>query len=67
MPTALTGRQLIKQYVDQHNVDLGSLGAMYGIGKVYMGEIISGKKQTRAANALVLKIIDDFKLRPNDD
>lgn len=67
MLTALTGRQLIKQYVDQHNVDLGSLGAMYGIGKVYMGEIISGKKQTRAANALVLKIIDDFKLRPNDD
>lgn len=67
MPTTLTGRELIKQYIEENSVNIGSLGAMYNVGKVYMSEVLSGKKQTRAANALVLKIIDDFKLRPNDD
>lgn len=67
MPTTLTGRQLIKQYVESNSVDLGSLGAMYGIGRVYMGEILSGKKQTKKANELVLKIIDDFKLRQEQE
>lgn len=62
MPTTLTGRELIKQYIKDNSISLSSLGAMYNVGKVYMGQVLSGKKATKAANELVLKIIDDFKL-----
>lgn len=62
MPTTLTGRELIKQYIDKNDISLQSLGAMYGISKVYVSDILSGKRTGKKANEIVLKIIEDFKL-----
>jgi hypothetical protein len=62
MPTTLPGRELIKKYIDHNSISVASLGRMYGVGKMYMGEVLSGKKAGPAANALILKIIDDLKI-----
>ncbi|WP_125767337.1 XRE family transcriptional regulator [Lapidilactobacillus wuchangensis] len=62
MPTTLPGRELIKKYIDQNSISVASLGRMYGVGKMYMGEVLSGKKSGPSANALILKIIDDLKI-----
>lgn len=67
MPTTLTGRELIKRYINNNSISIGSLGAMYNVGKVYMSQVLSGKKTTKAANELVLKIIEDFKLGIKED
>jgi hypothetical protein len=64
MPTTLNGRQLISEYLNKHDISTTSLAAAYGVGKVYMGQVLSGARQSAAANELVLKIIDDYKIRP---
>lgn len=67
MPTTLNGRELIRQYLDDNNISDISLAATYGVGKVYLGQVLSGKKQSAAANKLVLKIIEDYKIRPKKE
>lgn len=62
MPTTLPGRELIKNYMNENRIGLESLGQMYGVGKVYMGEVLSGKKAGPSANALILKILNDLKI-----
>lgn len=62
MPTTLTGRELIQRYIDKNEISITSLAAMYGISKVYMSNILSGKKTGSKPNAIILRIIEDFKL-----
>ncbi|WP_195515516.1 XRE family transcriptional regulator [Enterococcus dispar] len=63
MPETINGRESIKQYLEKRNITVTSLAAMYGVGKMYMHEVLAGKKKSKSANELVLKIIDDFKIR----
>lgn len=64
MPTTLNGRQLISKYLGQHKISITSLATAYGVGKMYLTQVLNGSKQSAAANELVLKIIDDYKIRP---
>lgn len=62
MPETLSGREAIKKYLDDKQITIVSLAAMYGVGKMYMHEVLSGKKKSKSANELVLKVIEDFKI-----
>lgn len=64
MPTMLNGRQSIKEYLDDHDISITSLATAYGVGKMYLTQVLSGTKKSAAANELVLKIIEDYKIRP---
>lgn len=63
MPSTLTGREAVKKYLERNSISNESLGTMYDVSKVYIGEVLNGNKNGPKANALVLKIIDDFKIR----
>ncbi len=64
MPELLAGRELVNKYLDDNKISITSLGVTYGKGRMYMAEVLSGKKKNPAANQLILKIIDDFQIRP---
>jgi hypothetical protein len=66
MPTTLSGRELINQYLKDNHITITSIAAMYGKGKMYVTQVLSGEKQNPAANALILRIIEDFKIRPKE-
>lgn len=63
MPSTLVGRELVKKYLEDNNISNESLGAMYGYSKVYVGEVLNGNKTGPNANNLILKIINDLKIR----
>lgn len=67
MPTTLAGRELIKKYIADREISITSLATAFGVSKMYMTQVLSNTKKSPAANALVLKIIEDFKIRPNDN
>ncbi|MDT7019332.1 XRE family transcriptional regulator [Levilactobacillus namurensis] len=64
MPTTLAGRQLIREYLDENDISITSLATTFGVGKMYMAQVLSGSQSSPSANALVLKIIETFKIRP---
>lgn len=66
MPTTLAGRELIRKYIDDHNISITSLATTFGVGKMYMTQVLSGTKHSPAANVLVLSIIETFKIRPTE-
>lgn len=66
MPTTESGRELVSKYLDKNNISIVSLATTYGVGKMYMSQVLSGVKQNPAANAMILKIIDDLKIRGSD-
>lgn len=65
MPTTLVGRELIKKYLKQNNISITSLATTFGVGKMYMTQVLSGERHSAAANALVLNIIERFGIREN--
>ena len=67
MPTTLAGRELIKKYIDDREISITSLATAFGVSKMYMTQVLSNTKKSPAANVLVLKIIEDLKIRPNGD
>ncbi len=66
MPTTLAGRELIKKYIDDRSISITSLATTFGVGKMYMTQVLAGTKKSAAANELVLKIIETFKIRPHE-
>lgn len=67
MPTTLAGRELINQYLKENSISVTSLATMLGLGKVYVNEVLTGKKNNAAANELILKIIETLKIRPKKE
>lgn len=66
MPTTLSGRRSIKDYLAEHHISITSLATTYGVGKMYLTQVLNGTKQSPAANELVLKIINDYKIKPKN-
>lgn len=66
MPTTLAGRELIRQYLDENDITITSLATTFGVGKMYLVQVLNGTQHSPAANALVLKIIETFKIRPRE-
>ncbi|MDA5386983.1 XRE family transcriptional regulator [Loigolactobacillus backii] len=67
MPTTLSGRELIKNYLKNNNISITSLATTFGVGKMYMTQVLNGSKNSAAANELVLNIINTFKIRPREE
>lgn len=44
MPSAVTGRELVKKYLEDNDISNESLAVMYGYSKVYVGEVLNGSK-----------------------
>lgn len=63
MPETISGREAIKTYIQERKISLTSLGIMYGESKKYMHDVLEGKNTGTRANTLVLKIIEDLKIR----
>lgn len=66
MPTTLAGRELIRQYLDENGITITSLATTFGVGKMYLVQVLNGSQHSPAANALVLKIIETFKIRAKE-
>lgn len=65
MPTTLAGRELIRKYLDEQHISITSLATTFGVGKMYMSQVLDGSRKSAAANELVLKIVETFKIRNN--
>ena len=63
MPETISGREAIRTYIKEKNISITSLATMYGMSRAYLHEVLDGKKKSKAANELVLKIIEDFQIR----
>lgn len=63
MPETISGRDAIRSYINEKNISITSLATMYGMSRAYLHEVLEGKKKSKAANELVLKIIEDFQIR----
>ena len=62
MPETLEGRERIIQYLNENNITIADLAAMYGIAKQDMSDYLSGRKKNPRGNKIILKIISDFKI-----
>ena len=63
MPTSDNGLRLVNSFIDETGVEKTSLAAKYGVAKNVMNDILSGSLDSPKAHQVILKIIDDFKLR----
>ncbi|MBE9390040.1 XRE family transcriptional regulator [Vagococcus salmoninarum] len=57
------GREKILNFIKDTNKNISDLAVMFGVSKVYMGEVLKGKQTGPAANGLILSIISAFKIR----
>ena len=63
MPTSDNGLKLVNDFIEESGIEKMSLAAKYGVAKNMMLDILSGQLQSPKAHQVILKIIDDFKLR----
>lgn len=56
-------RDKILDYLDRNNMSQEDLAVTFGVSKMYMNEVLTGKKSTRSANELILKIVSALKIR----
>lgn len=63
MPETLEGRERIIQYLNENNITIADLAAMYGVAKQDLSDYLSGRKKNPRGNKIILKIISDFKIR----
>lgn len=63
MPETQQARDKILDYLDRNNMSQEDLAVTFGVSKMYMNEVLTGKKSTRSANELILKIVSALKIR----
>lgn len=63
MPVDDHGLELVNKFVEENDIEKMSLAAKYGIAKNVLLDTLSGNLRTPQAHKIILKIIDDFKLR----
>ena len=63
MPTSDNGLKLVNSFIEETGIEKMSLAAKYGVAKNVMIDILAGRLQSPKAHQVILKIIDDFKLR----
>jgi transcriptional regulator with XRE-family HTH domain len=62
MPSTLSGRQLIKDYLKKNDIKVSDLAKMYGMTKQEVSNYLNGQKKTPASNQFVLKVIHDLRI-----
>ncbi|MGK4034545.1 XRE family transcriptional regulator [Pediococcus acidilactici] len=60
MPETLNGRELVKNYLEENDIERESMAKMFGVSKQYLGEVLNGRKTGKKPNELILKIIQEF-------
>lgn len=63
MPVDDHGLELVNKFIADNGIEKMSLAAKYDIAKNVLLDTLSGKLRTPLAHKIILKIIDDFKLR----
>ena len=63
MPTSDNGLKLVNSFIEQTGTEKMRVAAKYGVAKNVMIDILSGHLQSPKAHQVILRIIDDFKLR----
>jgi phage portal protein BeeE len=60
MPETLNGRELVKKYLEENDIERESMAKMFGVSKQYLGEVLNARKTGKKPNELILKIIQEF-------
>lgn len=63
MPETLNGRELVKKYLEENDIERESMAKVFGISKQYLGEVLNGRKTGKKPNELILKIIQEFGIQ----
>ena len=63
MPSNDPGLKLVNSFIEETGTERMSLAAKYGVAKNVMNEILAGNLTSPTAHRVILKIINDFKLR----
>lgn len=63
MPVDDHGLSLVNEFITTNGIEKMSLAAKYDVAKNVMLDTLSGRLRTPQAHKIILKIIDDFKLR----
>lgn len=63
MPVDDHGLNLVNEFITTNGIEKMSLAAKYDVAKNVMIDTLSGRLPTPQAHKIILKIIDDFKLR----
>ena len=63
MPTSDNGLKLVNSFIEETGIEKMSLAAKYGVAKIVMIDILAWRLLSPKAHQVILKIIDDFKLR----
>ena len=63
MPVDDHGLNLVNEFITTNGIEKMSLAAKYDVAKNVMIDTLSGRLRTPQAHKIILKIIDDFKLR----
>lgn len=62
MPSTMSGRELVKKFLQDSNVKTTDLARTYGMTKQEVSDYVSGRKVNPAGNKFVLKVIHDFNI-----
>lgn len=62
MPETESGREAVSNYLKNNDITTQSLAKMFGVKRQYLEDSISGKRKTKGANELILKIINSLKI-----
>ncbi|EKW99409.1 hypothetical protein [Ligilactobacillus saerimneri] len=63
MPETKAGRDKIIGYLNENDISISALAAMYGLSRQDLSDYLAGRKRNPKANQIILKIISDFKIR----
>jgi hypothetical protein len=63
MAETKAARDKILQFLEKEERSIASLAVMFDVTKMYMWEVLNGKKTGPKANELILTIIDTFKIK----
>lgn len=62
MPSTMSGRELVKKFLQESEVKTTDLARAYGMTKQEVSDYVSGRKVNPASNKFILKVIHDFNI-----
>lgn len=62
MPSTMSGRELVKKFLQESNIKTTDLARTYGMTKQEVSDYVSGRKVNPAGNKFILKVIHDFNI-----
>ncbi|MEO1768317.1 helix-turn-helix domain-containing protein [Candidatus Enterococcus ferrettii] len=63
MPSTDEGRQKILRFLEERDISIRDLAAVYGLTPQDLTNYLNGKLKNKKSNQVVLQIISDYKIR----